>query len=86
MLGTALKPLELIMQSEMLQKQLNIMDNSAHPLHNIEIKQQNVFSQLFSQLCYNKIYYIRPFMPSPIILILAIKMYIHLFIFYTHFI
>ena len=39
-LGTVVKPLELIVQRRILHK-MNIMDNSEHPLHNTMIQQQS---------------------------------------------
>jgi len=57
-LGTAL---ELIEQRKMLQKLLNIMDNSAHLLRNVTIKWQRVFSQRFLQLQCNTKSYRRSF-------------------------
>jgi len=42
---TALEPLKLIVQGRRFQNQLNIADNTAHPPHNLTIKQPLVYSQ-----------------------------------------
>ena len=43
MLGTALEPLELVVERRMLHKLLNIMDTTQHPLHDLLVTQP-VFS------------------------------------------
>ena len=65
-LGIALEPLELFVERRMEHKLLNIMDNTTHPLHNLLVRQQSVFSQRLLQLCCNKDRYRRSFLPTPI--------------------
>jgi len=50
MLGSALKSVELSVQKVMLHKLLSIMDNTAHMLPNMVIKQQNVFKSEVSSV------------------------------------
>jgi len=66
-LGTVLDPLELIIRRKMLHELLDIMDNTAHPLHNILIKQQSVFNLRLHLYC-NKDLYRRSFLPIAITL------------------
>ena len=42
-LGTALEPIELVVERRMLHKLLNIMDNTSHPLHDLLVRQQNFY-------------------------------------------
>ena len=65
-LGTTLEPLELVVERRMLNKLLNIMDNNAHPLHNLTIKQQSVFSGRLLQLRCTKDRYRKSFLPTAI--------------------
>ena len=53
-LGTALEPRESVVERRMLHKLLNIMDNTIHPLRNLRVRQQSVFSWRLLWLSCNK--------------------------------
>ena len=63
-LGTALEPLELVVERRMLHKLLNIMDNTTHPLHNLLVRQQSVFSRRLLQRRCDKKHYRKSFLPN----------------------
>ena len=65
-LGTALEPLEVVVERRMLQKLMTIMDNEAHPLHSLLLEQRSVFSGRFIQLRCNKERYRKSYLPSAI--------------------
>ena len=44
LLGNALEALELVVERGMLQKLLNIMDNTSNPLHDLPVREQRVQS------------------------------------------
>ena len=50
----------------MLHTLLNIMDNTTHPLHNLLVRQQIVFSRRLLQFRCNKDRYRRSFLPTAI--------------------
>ena len=43
---TNLDPVYLIVQRKMLHNLLNVMENTTHPLHNLPLKQEGIFSFL----------------------------------------
>lgn len=69
LMGTALEPLEVVVEKRTLRKLLTIMDNTLHPLYDLLIRQQSAFSSRLLQLCCNKNHYFRFF------LFTAIKLY-----------
>lgn len=65
-LGSALEPLESVVERRMLYKLFNIMDNTSNPLHNLLVGQQSVFSWRLLQLRCSKDRYRKSFLPTAI--------------------
>ena len=67
-LGSALEPLELVVERRMLHKLLNILDNTSHPLHDVLVKQKSIFSWRLRQLSCKKDRFRKAFVPTTIAL------------------
>ena len=65
MLGTVPEPLEVVVERGMLHKLLNVLDITAHPLHDLLVRLQSVFSWRLLQCC-NKNCYRKLFLPTAI--------------------